>query len=77
MNHVQYFISFINILKPTFCSLNTPNLEGETTYDSHLFTFALLSRVLPDRARRHTRSMFEHLAACVSLVISRATFQHQ
>jgi hypothetical protein len=74
MNHAQ---SFINILKPTFCSLNTPNLEGETMYDSHLFTFALLSRVLPDRARRHTRSMFELLVTCVSLIIFRSTFQHQ
>jgi len=77
INHAQYFISFINILKPTFCSLNTPNLEGETIYDSHLFTFALFSRVLPDRARRHTHSMFKILVTCVSLVIFRATLQHQ
>jgi len=46
-------------------------------YDSHLFTFPLLSRVLPDRARRHTRSMFERLVTSVGLVIFRATFQHQ
>jgi hypothetical protein len=55
MNHAQYFISFINILKPTFCSLNTPNVEGETMYASRLFTFTLLSRVLLDLARRLTR----------------------
>lgn len=51
MSHAQYFISLINILKPTFCSLNTPNLKGVTMYDSHLFTFSLLSRVVPARAR--------------------------
>jgi len=76
-NHAQCFISFINILKPTFCSLLTPNLEGETMYNSHLFTFALHSRVLPGRARRHTPSMFELLVTSVSLIIFRATFQHQ